>query len=303
MHIHVLGSAAGGGFPQWNCNCGNCAGLRRGTLKAQARTQSSITVSADGINWVLFNASPDIRTQLINFPPLQPGRAIRDTGIQAIILMDSQIDHITGLLTLREGKTLEIYCTEMVRQDLTSGLPLFSVLDHYCGINHHSIPNQGGNFIIPTARGLRFIAVPLASKAPPYSPHRHDPHPGDNIGIRVEDLDTGRNLFYAPGLGTIEPHLYPFLEEADCLLIDGTFWQEEEMVHAGVAHKLARDMGHLPQSGPGGMLEVLRPLNRPRKVLTHINNTNPILDETSAERTTLTSEDIEVAYDGMDIYL
>ena len=220
MHIHVLGSAAGGGFPQWNCNCRNCAGLRQGNIKARARTQSSITVSADGANWVLINTSPDIRVQLNTFPPLQPGRMVRDTGIQALILLDSQIDHVTGLLTLREGKTLEIYCTEMVRQDLTSGLPLFTVLGHYCGVNHH--PIDGRDFSIPGAEGLRLTAVPLSSKAPPYSPHRHDPHPGDNIGLQITDLNTDGRLFYAPGLGEIEPHLGPFLEEANCLLVDGT---------------------------------------------------------------------------------
>lgn len=302
MHIHVLGSAAGGGFPQWNCNCRNCVGLRQGTLKARARTQSSITVSADGMNWVLFNASPDIRAQLAAFPPLQPGRSVRDTGIQAVILMDSQIDHVTGLLTLREGQALEIYCTQMVRQDLISGLPLFTVLSHYCGVHHHPIPSDGTSFSIPTAEGLRFTAVPLSSKAPPYSPHRHDPHPGDNIGIQVEDLNTGGKLFYAPGLGEIEPHLEPILEQAGCLLIDGTFWRVDEMVHAGVGNKLAQEMGHLPQSGPGGMIEVLRPLTG-RKVLIHINNTNPILDEASTEHAILNGECIEVAYDGMDIYL
>lgn len=302
MHIHVLGSAAGGGFPQWNCNCRNCVGLRQGTLKARARTQSSITVSADGMNWVLFNASPDIRAQLAAFPPLQPGRSVRDTGIQAVILMDSQIDHVTGLLTLREGQALEIYCTQMVRQDLISGLPLFTVLSHYCGVHHHPIPSDGTSFSIPTAEGLRFTAVPLSSKAPPYSPHRHDPHPGDNIGIQVEDLNTGGKLFYAPGLGEIEPYLEPILEQAGCLLIDGTFWRVDEMAHAGVGNKLAQEMGHLPQSGPGGMIEVLRPLTG-RKVLIHINNTNPILDEASTEHAILNGECIEVAYDGMDIYL
>ena len=130
--IRVLGAAAGGGFPQWNCNCRNCDGVRKGTIRAQPRTQSSIAVSADGVDWVLFNASPDLLAQIKSFPALQPARAIRDTGIRAVVLMDGQIDHTTGLLMLREGKPLELWCTDMVREDLSTGNPLFNILGHYC---------------------------------------------------------------------------------------------------------------------------------------------------------------------------
>ncbi|MDH3900967.1 MAG: MBL fold metallo-hydrolase, partial [Gammaproteobacteria bacterium] len=181
MKLHVLGSGAGGGFPQWNCNCANCARFRSGELVAKARTQSSITVSADGIDWVLINASPDIREQMAAFPPLQPGRAVRDTGIRGVILMDSQIDHTTGLLTLREGETLDLYCTDRVYEDLTTGFPVLDMLGHYCGVNWHPIPLNGESFTIPSTESLVFTAVPLSSKAPPYSPHRKDPRPGDNI--------------------------------------------------------------------------------------------------------------------------
>jgi len=150
---------------------------------------------------------------------------------------------------------------------------------------------------------LAFTAVPLKSKAPPYSPHRDDPHRGDNIGVRIVDRASGKALFYAPGVGEIEPHLAPFLADADCVMIDGTFWTEDELVRLGISKKRARDMGHLPQSGPGGMLDVLKPLQAGRKILIHINNTNPILNEDSAERRTLNAAAIEVAYDGMDIQL
>ncbi len=304
MRIHVLGSAAGGGFPQWNCNCTNCHGLRRGEIQATARTQSSIAISGDGLGWVLMNASPDIRTQLEAFPAMQPARAIRDTGIVGIVLMDSQIDHTTGLLILREGQPLHIYCSDMVHQDLTTGNPLFNILGHYCGVEWHDIPlEQGADFTVQGAEQLRFVAVPLDSKAPPYSPHRHDPHLGDNIGIWVEDRRTQKTLFYAPGLGYIDEHLQPYLAGADCLLVDGTFWRDDELIEAGIASKRAQDMGHLAQSGPGGMISVLSALERPRKILIHINNTNPILNEASAERAALTDAGIEVAYDGMDIEL
>jgi pyrroloquinoline quinone biosynthesis protein B len=278
--------------------------LRTGCIKATARTQSSITVSADGVNWVLCNASPDIRTQLEGFPAMQPGRAIRDTAIMGVVLMDSQIDHTTGLLMLREGKPLEVYCTEMVHQDLTTGNPLFNILEHYCGVNWHAVPVEASAyFTVRGAAPLRFTAVPLHSKAPPYSPRRQVPHVGDNIGLRVEDVHTGKSLFYAPGLGEIEAHLAPYLAKCDCLMVDGTFWRDDELVAAGIANKRARDMGHLPLSGEDGMLSVLRGLPRPRKILIHINNTNPILDEASPERAAVEAAGIEVAYDGMDITL
>lgn len=304
IRVRVLGAAAGGGFPQWNCNCGNCDGVRKGTIRARVRTQSSIAVCADNVNWVLFNASPDMLAQYNAFPELQPGRAVRDTAIRSIVLMDAQIDHTTGLLMLREGRPLEIYCTSVVRQDLTTGNPLFNILEHYCGVHWHQVPIDAGNrFSVIGAEELSFTAVPLKSKAPPYSSHRENPHEGDNIGMRIADDRSGKILFYAPGLGEIEPHLKPFLEEADCLLVDGTFWTDDEMIRMGISKKRARDIGHLPQSGTGGMIEVLKPLRASRKILIHINNTNPILDEDSAERAQLDASGIEVAHDGMDIKL
>jgi pyrroloquinoline quinone biosynthesis protein B len=306
MQIRVLGSGAGGGFPQWNCNCRNCDGYRKGTINARRRTQSSIAVSGNGTDWVLFNASPDVLAQLHDFRAAQPARAIRDTGIRAVVLIDSQIDHTTGLLMLREGnQPLRIHCADPVREDMTTGNPLFKVLSHYCTVDWQPVRFTGGRceFTVPGVDGLRFTAWPLKSKAPPYSPHRHDPHQGDTIGVVVEDVRSGRNLFYAPGLGEIEPHLAPLLRNADCLLVDGTFWREDEMAVMGIADKYSRELGHLPQSGPGGMIEVLAPLAKPRKILIHINNTNPILDEDSAERAELARHGIEVAHDGMEVTL
>jgi pyrroloquinoline quinone biosynthesis protein B len=304
MKIRVLGAAAGGGFPQWNCNCPNCDGLRKGTLRARARTQSSIAVSSDGVDWVLFNASPDLLAQIKAFPALQPGRAIRDTGIRAIALMDGQIDHTTGLLMLREGQPLQIWCTDMVREDLTTGNPLFNILGHYCGVNWQRIPTAtGASFTMSGIEHLEFAPVALKSKAPPYSPHRENPHEGDNIGMRITDTRSGKKLFYAPGLGAIEPHVKSFLQEADAVMVDGTFWTDDEMIRLGISKKSARDIGHLPQSGADGMIQVLHPLPASRKILIHINNTNPILDEDSAEHAELIRAGIEVAYDGMEIAL
>ena len=303
MKIRVLGSGAGGGFPQWNCNCHNCHRLRHHAMRGTARTQSSIAVSTDNRNWLLFNASPDIRAQLEAFPAIQPQAGIRDTGIKAILLIDSQIDHTTGLLMLREGKPLDIYCTEMVKQDLTSGFPIFNMLAHYCTVNHHPVPIDGSAFTIDGIDDLRFYSQALKSKAPPYSPHRHDPHDGDNIGVIIEQISTGKKVFYSPGLGEIEPHVLDAMHSVDCVLVDGTFWTDDEMVTQGISHKHALEIGHLPQSGDNGMIEVLNGIGNKRKILIHINNTNPILDEHSSERQALNANGIEVAFDGMEIDL
>jgi pyrroloquinoline quinone biosynthesis protein B len=300
MKIVVLGSAAGGGFPQWNCNCRQCAGVRNGTLRATARTQSSIAVSANGTDWVLINASPDILTQIRATPALQPARARRDSGIAAVMLMDAQIDHVTGLLMLREGRQLPLYCTAQVWRELNDGLPLARVLSHYCGVDRHALPLDG-SVHVPGIDGIRFTPLALTSKAPPYSDHRNDPHPGDNIGLLIEDDTSDKSVFYAPGLGAIEPHVEAALRRADCVLVDGTFWRADEMIELGLSHKTAADMGHLPQSGAGGMIAVLDAVGPRRKVLIHINNTNPILDDDSEQRALLARRGIEVAFDGMEI--
>ncbi|ORU92311.1 MAG: pyrroloquinoline quinone biosynthesis protein B [Cycloclasticus sp. symbiont of Poecilosclerida sp. M] len=302
MKIRVLGSGAGGGFPQWNCSCPNCKAVRAGSIKASTRNQSSIAVSSNGEHWVLFNASPDVRAQLEGFPEIHPKNKVRGTGIEAIVMFDSQIDHATGLLILREGDPLTIYCTEMVKQDLTSGFPIFNILEHFCGVEDYSIPLNGDSFTIPNIDDLEFTALPLKSKAPPYSPHRDDPHEGDNIGMIICQISTGKRTFYAPGLGEIEPHVARTMSEADCVMVDGTFWTDDELASVG-RPLLARKIGHLPQSGEGGMIEFLDTLEKPRKILIHINNTNPILNEESKERDILTQHGIEVSYDNMNIEL
>ena len=309
MKIIVLGSAAGGGYPQWNCNCPNCDGIRNGKIRSKARTQSSIAVSANDTDWVVINASPDILGQIRATPALQPGRSIRDTGIAAVMLMDAQIDHVTGLLMLREGKKpLPLYCTSSVWDDLSNGLPLAKVLSHYCGVTWHPLEltdRDGGipALTIPGIEGISFTPLPINSKAPPYSPHRNSPQPGDNVGIMIEDTARGKKVFYAPGLGEIEPHVDAAMRAADCVMVDGSFWTDDEMIRMGLSQKMAADMGHLPQSGPGGMIEVLNGIGPRRKILIHINNSNPILDEDSPEASELKRHEIEVAYDGMEISL
>lgn len=303
MYIHVLGSAAGGGFPQWNCNCPNCHGVRTGTIQAKARTQSSIAISENGIDWVLLNASPDIRQQLFDFKAAQPARKLRDTGIRDVILMDSQLDHTTGLLTLREGCPIKVWCTDMVYQDLTTGFPVFNMLKHWNGgLQYQQIdPKQA--FKIAGFEDLEFMPLIIQSAAPPYSPHRHDPHEGDNIALIIRDHKTQKQLFYAPGLGKIDEQIMQIMRDSDCVMIDGTLWTDDEMQHTGVGSKTGREMGHLYISGEGGSLSYLNQLSRPKKVLIHINNTNPILDENSAQCAELKAHSVEVAFDGMQIEL
>ena len=302
MRITVLGAAAGGGFPQWNCNCRQCAGQRAGTLRAKARTQSSIFVQPDsGADGVLFNASPDILAQIRANPVLQPARALRDSAIAGVVLMDGQVDHVTGLFMLRERSTpLPIWCTDEVADDLTDGNPVLRVLGHFCGVQRQRIAIDGTPFEVAGVPGLLLRALPLRSKAAPYSPHRENPTPGDNIGMLITDLASAKTVFYAPGLGEITPPVFDAMHGADAVLVDGTFFTDDEMPALGISVKTARSIGHLPQSGPGGMVEWLDKLPaRTRRLLIHINNTNPILDEDSAPRALLRAHGIEVCEDGM----
>lgn len=304
MKIKILGSAAGGGFPQWNCNCPNCDGLRRHEINARARTQSSLAVSPNGQDWLLVNASPDILVQIASNPELQAARAQRDTGITAILLTDAQIDHVTGLLMLREHDTpWPLFATASVWRDLSNGFPISSILSHYCGLTHHPIPLDSTPITLDGLGGISVTAVPLRSKAPPYSPNREAPTAGDNIGLIISDSSTGGSAFYAPGLADPEPHVVAAMNRAQLVLVDGTLWQDDEMIRLGLSGKSGQEMGHMPLYGPKGMIELLDTLGTParpvRKVLVHINNSNPVLCEDSPERAELTARGIEVAFDGM----
>lgn len=310
MKILVLGSGAGGGCPQWNCNCPQCRGLRDGTRAGRVRTQSSIALSQDGEQWVLLNASPDIGQQLRENKALHPRGSLRGTPLKAVILMDAQIDHVTGLLSLREGPPIELYCTPCVFEDLTTGLPILPALQHYCGIHWHLLPVAGdtreAEFRLDSQPGLHFRALAVPGKAPPYSPHRSDPAVGDNVALFVQDLRTGRSLFYAPGLADVGEPQMRWMARADCLIVDGTFWSEDEMERTGLGHKRAAEMGHLPQTdheGRSGMVSLLETMPAARKLLIHINNSNPILDDDGEPRRELARRGIEAACDGMEIEL
>jgi len=280
--------------------------VRAGTLRAFARTQSSIAVCGrDGASWALINASPDILAQLKANPDLQPGRAPRDTAIAGIVLVDGQIDHTTGLFMLREStKPLAVWCTDEACADLTRGNPVFAVLGHYCGIDRRGLSADGREFEVDSVDGVSFRALAVPSKPAPYSPHRDSPVAGDNVALEIRDRATRRAALYAPGLGAMQEAVWGAMQDAACVLVDGTFWTDDEMLTLGLSRKRAREIGHLPQTGSGGMLEWLEKLPAgTRRILIHVNNTNPILDEDSRERAELTRRGIEVAWDGMEIEL
>src|ERR1700693_1042630 len=225
VKIRVLGSAAGGGFPQWNCNCPNCSGHRAGTLQTRGRTQSSIAVTGGG-SWALVSASPDVLAQLKANPDLQPGRTVRDTAIAAIILVDGQVDHTTGLYMLRESvRPWPIWCTDSTCADLTQGSPVFGVLAHSCGVDRRRI-DLAREFVVEAVEHVRWRGLPVASKPAPYSPNRESPVSGDNLALVITDEVSGRTAVYAPGLAAIDDRLWDAMRAACCVLVDGTFWTD-----------------------------------------------------------------------------
>ncbi len=309
MKILVLGSAAGGGFPQWNCHCRLCASFRRGEIRGTERTQSSVAVSEDGVDWVLLNASPDVAQQVRTNPPLHPRHGSRQSPIKAIVLTDSQLQNVAGLLSLRESMGLEVYATPQVFEDLTAGLPLLSVLEHYCAVHWHMLPVAGDTpsavFLINGFPSLRFSAISVPSRSPRHARPRGETV-GEGIALLIEDARTGQRFYFSPVLAEVGETEVRWMRQAHCVMVDGTFWQEHELRDAGLGTLSASELGHLPQSahrGRAGMIDVLKAMPGPRKILTHINNSNPILDEMGEQRRTLTDHGIEVAHDGMVIEL
>jgi pyrroloquinoline quinone biosynthesis protein B len=290
VQIRILGSAAGGGVPQWNCNCANCRSARK---SGNFLTQSSAAVSSDGKNWLLLNASPDLIFQFASFAPLSPrGKKLRGSAVQAVILTDGEMDHVAGLLSLREQKSLRLVCTSAVKNLLTREFPLLPTLEKYCQIRHSTFPVQ--------IAGIRISALELETKkSPPYS--RRPARRGEVVALRLEA--NRKSFVYLPGLPAITKAVNEFVAGCDCLLVDGTFWSEREMISLGLSKRTARDMGHVPISGERGSLEWLQSLIIPRKIYTHINNTNPILQKNSRERKMVERAGVEISRDGMDIRL
>jgi pyrroloquinoline quinone biosynthesis protein B len=296
VRVHILGSAAGGGFPQWNCNCVNCAGLRTGAVRAKARMQSSAAVSADGSRWTLLNASPDLRAQVFSFPELLPTSRVRGSAIEAVLLSDAELDHIAGLLSLRESQPVRLYCTSLVFDWVFASNPIFSALNSPERFRVTTIEDRKAESI---GSSLRFEAIFVSGKVPSYVKTPLANCEGAAVAYKLIDRSAGSSLLYVPAIKEIDERFIVAAAECDCLIFDGTFWSENEMELRGAGTRTASAMGHIPISGAGGSLARLRDLQI-RKVYTHINNTNPILDEDSAERRAVEKAGWEVAEDGMD---
>jgi pyrroloquinoline quinone biosynthesis protein B len=302
---HVLGSAAGGGFPQWNCGCPNCAGLRAGTVAAIPRRQASIALSDNDGNWFLIHATPEISAQVAGFPPLHP-RALRDSPISGIILTNGDLDQCLGLLSLRESQPLQIYATESVRQGVTQDNRFYRALNRTPGqVTWHELKLYGSQTLLTAdhrATQLVVTAIPVPGKVPLYLEDQIAPQIGDNIALVVSETAGGPCLGYAPCVGARNAEVERIMDIADCLFFDGTFWSEDELVALGIGTKTARDMAHWPLAGSDGSLSMLAK-STSRRIVIHINNTNPILRDDSPERRQLEQAGVEVAYDGMEIVL
>jgi len=300
MRIRVLGSAAGGGFPQWNCGCPNCRGFRAGTLNASARTQESVAISSDGEHWVLLNASPEIRHQLESFPPLHP-RQPRHSPIAGILLTNGDLDHCLGLLSLRESYPLTVYATDRVRRGFTEGNVLYRTLERFADQVTWRALKLGREEELTTGLSVEAVAVP--GKPPIHLEGLFPPDAEDSVGFRIRETRTGKVLAYFSGVGGVSPAVAQALADADCVFFDGTFWSEDELPALGVGEKRARDMAHAPLGGPHGSLSALGTLRAARRILIHVNNTNPLLRVDSLERAEVTARGWEVAYDGMEVSL
>ena len=295
MWVRVLGSAAGGGFPQWNCGCPQCQAVRDGSRPCVARTQSSIAVSADYRRWFLFNASPDVRAQIEAFPALHP-RGLRESPLQAVLLTDAELDHTLGLLLLREGGSVEVHATAAVRETLTTGTSLLPTLEAYADVDWRTV-EMGAEAPLSDGLSYRAFDVPTSKRA------RFGGEGGEGgvVGYRIADGQTGRSLAYLPGAQELTDGVLAELEGCDLLLFDGTCWQDDEMIRLGIAPKTSRDMGHLPIGGADGSLKRLAQLPVGRRVYVHINNTNPVLIEDSPERRAVEEQGWEVAADGLEV--
>jgi len=301
VRIIVLGSAAGGGFPQWNCDCPNCRRARSGDPAARRRTQCSLAVSADGERWFLLNASPDLRQQLAATPALHPrAGAPRHSPVAGVLLTNGDIDHVAGLLSLREGHAFGVYATPRILSVLDRN-PVFNALDR--DLVARRPVALGQPLTLGERLAVELFAVP--GKVPLYL-EEGSPEIGgeteDVVGVRVA-ADGGASFVFVPGCARLSAALVRRLAGAPVVFFDGTLWQDDEMIRLGAGSKTGQRMGHMSVSGSGGSLAAFARLEVARKIYIHINNTNPILLEDSPERAAVTAAGWEVAYDGMEIEL
>jgi pyrroloquinoline quinone biosynthesis protein B len=306
MQVRVLGSAAGGGFPQWNCGCDNCRSVRNGVPGLRARSQESVAVSADGQAWFLLNASPEIRAQIESFAGLHP-RAARHSPIAGLVLTNGDLDHCLGLLSLRESHPLRLYATRAVERGFREGNVLHRTLQRFPEQLSFRALELGKPEMLALAdgspSGLTLEAVPVAGKLPIHLEGRGAASDEDNIGLLIREPARAQTLAYFPAVASASAALSAAVAEATCLFFDGTFWSSDELPRAGLGDKRAEDMAHWPIGGANGSLSWLRGLRGPRRIFIHVNNTNPILRETSPEALQLTAAGVELAYDGMELAL
>jgi pyrroloquinoline quinone biosynthesis protein B len=308
MLIKVLGSAAGGGFPQWNCNCRNCVAVRAGKPGFRARTQSSLAVSRDGENWVLLNASPDLRQQLAQTPELHanPKQGLRHSPIKAAVLTNGDVDHIIGLINLREAQPFAIYGSDRVL-DIIKSNTVFQVLAEPLVPRialplDTPTPLNGANVDL----GLVVEAFAVPGKVALYLEDAAagadlGTREGDTIGLKVSDPSTGKSFFYVPGCATVDETLGRRLKGASLVFFDGTLFTDEEMIEQGLLGKTGARMGHISMSGPNGSIAAFSQLGVGRLIYVHINNSNPALDENSSARKSIEGAGWEVGHDGMEV--
>jgi pyrroloquinoline quinone biosynthesis protein B len=303
MRVKVLGSAAGGGFPQWNCRCANCVRGRAIGGNVEARTQTQVAVTADDKSWFLLNASPDLRQQILATPELAPAAGERDSPIVGVVLTSADVDAVVGLLHLREFQPFRIYSTSGVRRILTETNSMFRVLERskppvqWCDV-------RPGKEALLADSGLACTVVALDGTYPDYVDEslRQTLSPNEAVvGLQIGHRE--KKTLFAPGLPGKSSTWKAHAAASDLVLLDSTFWSDDELVAIRGGGKTAREMGHPPLSGSGGLLEEMRRETRPRKVAIHINNTNPILNKDSAQHREMRDAGWEVAHDGMEFVL
>ena len=303
MIIKVLGSAAGGGFPQANCNCRNCADVRAGKPDLRARTQSSLAVSRDGERWVLLNASPDLRQQIAATPELAPrsNRGPRSSPIAAVVLTNGDVDHVAGLLNLREGLAFTLYASPRVLEALAAN-SIFNVLSSQT-VPRIALP-LGQAIEVPGGLTVEAYAVPgkvalyLEQTGPDLGTRD-----GDSIGLQISDPAFGAAFHYIPGCAAVDAALASRLAGAPLVLFDGTLYTDEEMIAQGLSDKTGTRMGHISMSGAQGSIAAFEALGVKRHIYVHMNNSNPVLRDDSPERAQVERAGWEIAFDGLEIRL
>jgi len=309
MHVKILGSAAGGAFPQWNCACRNCSSLRAGTFKGKARTQTQVAISADGLSWFLLGASPDLRAQIEATPELHPRSGTRQSPIAGVVLTNADIDHVLGLLLLRELQPFCVYATRSIRRILLEDNSMFAMLNRVPDQVQWAdiVPRQP--FSLDTVRGnvsgLTCEPVPLSTHYSAYISQERAAQltPSEALLGLIIESPSGKRLAYMPAVPQVDDTLLQQLDSADLLFFDGTFWSDDELIQVQGSGQTARQMGHIPISSPGGSLQKLAKLQRPRKIFLHINNTNPLLDESSPQHHEAMAAGWQIAEDGRHIDL